>query len=135
MSRYAGRCLCGAVTWQSDAEALWAGYCHCESCRRAAPADFVSWIGLPRMSVKWSGDNLNVRETSAGVERGHCAACGTGMFYRNATLPDEIHLYAATLDDPNMYTPQAHYHWAERLPWTVFNDDLPRHSASAEASD
>lgn len=132
MTKYSGRCHCGAVKWQSDAEVLWAGHCHCESCRRAAPADFVSWMGLPRAQVRWDGDNLNVRETSPGVERGHCETCGTGMFYRNAVWPDEIHLYAATLDDPTLYKPQAHYHWEERLPWTAVDDGLPRYTGSED---
>lgn len=132
MTTYSGRCLCGAVSWQCAAEPLWAGYCHCESCRRAAPADFVSWLGLPRSDMRWNGDHLNVRETSPGVERGHCGTCGTGMFYRNAIWPSEIHVYAATLDDPTLYRPQAHYHWAERLPWTRAHDRLPRYPGTAE---
>jgi hypothetical protein len=57
------------------------------------------------------------------------------MFYRNTIWPDEIHLYAATLDDPSTYKPQAHYHWAERLPWVIVDDGLPRFAGSADAAE
>ena len=135
MSTYSGRCYCGAITWQSDADVLWAGHCHCESCRRAAPADFVSWIGFPWAEVDWSGESMKIRQTSPGVERGHCATCGTSMYYRNVRWPTEIHLHAATLNDPTLYQPKAHYHWDERLPWTVASDDLPRYVGEGDLAD
>ena len=42
-------------------------------------------------------------------------------------FPDETHLYAASLDDPNLYRPTAHIFWSERLPWIELSDDLPKH--------
>lgn len=55
------------------------------------------------------------------------------MLYQNEIWPTETHLYAATLDDPGQFSPQAHYHWAERVAWLSITDDLPKHAASANA--
>lgn len=43
----------------------------------------------------------------------------------------EIHLYAATLDDPAGFTPRFHVHYGEKLEWLHLTDDLPRYAAAA----
>ena len=129
-----GRCACGAVTWATDAPDLWAGHCHCDSCRRASSAPVTSFFGVPRNSVDWSGD-IAIRSSSLGVHRGFCAACGTQVYYQYDGWPDETHLYAATLEDPTQFTPQAHYHYAERVPWLTVSDDLPKYSGSADTTE
>lgn len=55
------------------------------------------------------------------------------MRYRNDIWPDEEHLYAATLDDPSLFKPEAHYHYAERLSWVHLEDGLIKYEGSAEA--
>ena len=56
------------------------------------------------------------------------------MYYQNELWPMETHLYAASLEEPTKFSPQAHYHWAERLPWVQIADDLPKFAASAEGA-
>ncbi|MEL7114631.1 MAG: GFA family protein [Pseudomonadota bacterium] len=133
MTALSGRCFCGAVAWATEGPVLWAGHCHCESCRRATSAPFTSYLGVPRDSVTWQGD-LSDHQTSGGrVLRQFCGLCGTQMTYHSAAWPDETHLYAATLDDQTRFIPEAHFHWAERRPWVRINDDLPKHDGSADA--
>lgn len=129
-----GQRACGAVRFATDADPLWAGHCHCDSCRRASSAPFTSFFGVPRDSVVWTGTTAE-RESSDGVTRGYCLSCGSQVFYQNAIWPTETHLYAALLDDPNQFQPQAHYHYAERLPWLHASDDLPKYPGSADTTD
>ena len=126
-----GRCLCGRVRWSAPGPVLWAGHCHCESCRRASSAPVTSFFGVARNSVAWEGETA-VYASSPGNERGYCPSCGAQMFYRSERWPEETHLYAATLDDPAQFVPEAHYHYAERLPWLNIVDVLPRHAGSAD---
>lgn len=86
---------------------------------------------MPRDGVTWQG-NVSVYSSSPGNERGYCPQCGSQMFYRSGRWPEETHLYAASLDDPSAFTPQAHYHFAERVTWLNVVDDLPKHEGSAE---
>lgn len=56
------------------------------------------------------------------------------MLYRSQRWPDETHLYAVTLDDPSLFQPKAHFHWAERVPWLTVVDDLPKYASTADDS-
>jgi hypothetical protein len=122
-----GRCLCGAVTWISTGPILWAALCHCDDCRRAASADYVSWFGVPRAATSWRGPRKGFKSSSR-VWRSFCGECGTPMSFQTESFPEEIHLYAATLDDRSAYRPSAHIFWSERLPWVDVGDDLPKHA-------
>ena len=134
MSEFSGRCLCGNVTWRTAASPLWSGHCHCDSCRRASSAPLTSFFGVPRDGVTWTGD-IAINVSSEQVQRGFCAACGSQMYYQSTLWPTETHLYAATLEDPSKFQPQAHYHYAERLSWFEVTDDLPKYPGSADGSD
>lgn len=137
MSEMTGRCFCGHVSWRSAGPVLWAGNCHCESCRRATSSPFTAFFGVPRSGIQWSGqDALRVLTSSDGhVARRFCGHCGTQMTYESDRWPDEGHLYAATLDDPSQFEPQAHFHFAERLSWIEIDDELPKYPGSADASE
>jgi hypothetical protein len=127
-----GHCLCGQITWTLTGPFLWSGHCHCDSCRRACSAPYTSFVGAARRDVVWGGE-MAVRRTSDGqVQRGFCASCGSQMYYHSDTWPDETHLYVATMVDPTPFRPQAHFHYAERLPSTQITDDLPKYPGGAD---
>lgn len=100
--------------------------CHCEDCRRAASSDYVSWFGVERALTRWSGPRRRY-SSSPGVVRSFCGECGAPLSFETEVLPEEVHLYAATLDDPALYVPTAHIYWSEHLPWIAVADDLPKH--------
>ncbi len=52
------------------------------------------------------------------------------MAYENDRDPEEIHLYAASLEDFRDFSPQFHVYWAEKVPWIALSDDLPRYDRS-----
>ena len=131
MSNLSGRCACGAVRWSSDATMLWAAHCHCESCRRATGAPFTSYFGLPAEAVKWTGTLAAFESSEGSVARHFCATCGTHMSYASTRWPEEVHLYAASLDDPSAYRPTAHVYFGARLPWVELDDGLPKYTDTA----
>ncbi len=121
-----GRCLCGDITYRADAPPLWQAHCHCESCRRATSAAFASFFGVQDGHWHWTGRQPATYASSEGVWRDFCPRCGAQMAYRSTRFPDEIHFYAASLDDPAAYAPTAHVHTAEQLPWVHLSDGLIR---------
>jgi hypothetical protein len=127
MSTRSGRCLCGAVTFEYEGSENWRGYCHCESCRRNTSSPVTAFFGVPRTAYRFTGAAPAAYESSPGVRRLFCRRCGTPMAYDADRFPDEIHFYAASLSDPKNFSPQAHFHYAERLPWLELKDDLPKH--------
>lgn len=90
----------------------------------------TSYFGVARAQVTWKGVR-SFWNSSPGVTRGSCSECGTPMHYMSTRWPGEIHLVAVTLDDPTLYKPTAHVHWAKRLLWLTLDDDLPRHDDRA----
>ena len=134
MAKLSGRCACGRVTWASSGPILWAGHCHCESCRRACSTPFTSFFGVPRDSIVWQGEMSDCFTSGGTVNRKHCPICGSQMTCELDRWPDEAHLYAATLDDSSLFVPEAHYHFAESLPWIELSDTLPRFPGSADTT-
>ena len=135
MADLTGRCACGAVRWSSPGPILWAGHCHCDSCRRATASPMTSFFGVPRDTLRLSGP-LGERLTSDGVvRRQHCTDCGSQITYQYEGWPDETHLYATGLDDPSAFQPEAHFHYAEKLPWLSITDDLPKYPGSADTTE
>ncbi len=127
MMSASGRCLCSAVRYKFDPDALlWAGYCHCESCRRACSAPVTAYFGVRVSAWRWFGEPARF-QSSPLAERYFCPGCGSQLAYRTQKLPDEIHGFAASLDDPATYVPKAHFFHAEALPWLHIDDDLKRH--------
>ena len=131
MTLTSGRCLCGDVAYQYSGPENWRGHCHCESCRRNCSAAIVSFFGVPRAAYRFTGAAPAIYESSPGVRRLFCRRCGTPMAYDADRYPDEIHFYAASLDDPENYAPEFHVHYGERLAWLNVADELPKYERSA----
>ena len=120
-----GRCLCGNVRFSFQGPPNWQAHCHCESCRRNCASAFTSYLGVSHGRWSWTGATPAFYSSSPGVHRHFCPRCGTPMAFEGAPWPDEIHFYAATLDDPATYAPSLHVNWNEHLPWIKLNDGLP----------
>jgi len=130
MTTTSGRCLCGDVTYEFSGPENWRAYCHCDSCRRNTSSPVTAFFGVPRQAFRFTGKQPAVYQSSPGVRRLFCGRCGSPMAFDADRYSDEIHLYAASLEDPARYQPQCHVHCAERLPWFDVKDDLPRYQGS-----
>ncbi len=136
-----GRCLCGAVRLQLLSPTLFCSHCHCESCRRAHAAAFVTWTGVPeeRFSLLRGQDMLTRFQSSPGAFRCFCRACGSVLFtYYTAQHADfgdaagTIYVPVAVLNDPLDRAPASHVSFEERVPWFPFHDELPRYRAKSD---
>lgn len=122
----AGRCSCGQVRFEITGTPKWVAHCHCSDCRRVSGAPYVTYVGLLRGQVDWSGAAPRRYNSSPGVVRNYCGSCGTPLSYEGDRWPDEIHILAGTLDDPAALKPQAHVYVGQKLPWVQLSDGLPR---------
>jgi predicted N-acetyltransferase YhbS len=129
-----GRCLCGDVRYEFDGPPNWQDHCHCESCRRATSSAFTSYFAVSHGRWRWTAAAPARFESSPGVMRFFCPACGSQMAYQSAVRSDEIDFHAATLDDPTQFRATAHDHWDEHLPWLHLNDGLPRNRSPRRLS-
>lgn len=136
-----GRCLCGAVRIALEPPTLFASHCHCESCRRAHAAAFVTWTGVPdaRFAVV-QGEGEVVRfESSPGAYRCFCCRCGSAMFTYYEPSHAEFggaagstYVPVAVLQDPLDRDPDRHVSFEEAAAWFTFDDGLPRFHAKTD---
>ena len=114
-----GRCHCGAVRFVARFPSRFVAHCHCESCRRAHGAAFVTWAGFPsaQVDVTDGRDVLMVHESSPGVKRMFCGECGTKLFYASDRWPGETHVALASFDGPVDRLPSGHAFWEEHVSW------------------
>jgi hypothetical protein len=122
---YHGHCLCGQLTFEVSARPRWVSYCHCASCRRHSASPVACFVNFKSKDVRFGGERTRY-SSSPGVTRSHCAICGTPISYETRRRDDEIDLYLNAFDHPEVFTPQGHAFFHERIPWFDTRDDLPR---------
>ena len=98
---------------------------------RKLPAQYVlagtTFFAVPTDGFAFEGEQPGAYASSPGVIRRFCRTCGTPMSFERVSKPEEIHLYAASLDDADGFVPELHSFWSERVPWLSIVDDLPKH--------
>jgi hypothetical protein len=117
-----GRCHCGGVRFVARFPSRFACHCHCESCRRAHSAAFVTWIGFPSAQVEVLGgaDSLAAHESSPGTARKFCRACGTKLFFESERWAGETHVALPAFDTPVDRVPHGHVFAEEHVGWLPF---------------
>ena len=125
-----GHCLCGKTRWEYEGDPSWGCYCHCDDCRRNCAAPVVAWLGVPLASFKWTGQAPKTIESSKGVFRHFCNDCGSPLGFEADHYPGGMHLYAASMDEPQNFQPTFHVNYQSKLPWFEMSDDLPKHDGT-----
>ena len=65
MAQITGGCLCGAVKYSTDAEAIRTVVCHCTICQRHVGSAFATLMAFPTGSIAVSG-KLKTTPNQAG---------------------------------------------------------------------
>lgn len=123
-----GSCYCKAVRFECELPARFVAHCHCNNCRRAHGAGFVTWAGFVdgKYRITQGEESIGRYLTETGATRSFCSKCGTMMMYSSPRWPGEVHIAAGVLDDPLEQMPTVHV-YADRAPaWSPILDDLPR---------
>ena len=128
MSLMQGRCLCGAVQYELAAPFVSAAHCHCESCRRANGAAFVSWGTVARLhfELRAGATSLNRFTSSPGAVRISCRICGSPLFMEYDGEPDWTYVTLASLISAPQPPPDRHFSYEENVSWFSVSDSLPR---------
>lgn len=127
-----GHCLCGRAGWEIKGEPGSSCYCHCDDCRRNCAAPVVAWLGVAIENFKWLGAAPKTFKSSKAVTRYFCGSCGTPLGLVAEHYPGAIHVYAASLDDPENFEPTFHLNYKSKLPWLELNDDLAKYEGTLQ---
>ena len=123
-----GSCLCGAVAFEADLPSRFCAHCHCNNCRRAHGAAFVTWVGFPNQQFRFTkGESNLVRfKTDTAATRSFCVTCGTTLTYESARWAGEVHVVRANIEGDIDRAPGAHVYVDHRASWWSIDDDLPQ---------
>lgn len=104
--RLEGGCLCGRLRYRLERvkSAYW---CHCTMCRRASGSAALPWVSVAREDLVFIAGTPAVFESSPGVTRRFCGACGSPIVFDMARESD-VDVTIGTLDDPDRVQPTHH---------------------------
>lgn len=130
-----GKCLCGAVQYQSTGPALFSVICYCRDCQRSSGSAGVPVLGVPKASFTYSGP-LQTSHISGGsgrsAVRNFCSRCGSMLFGTPESEPDLVTIYTGTLDEPAEFQPNAAIFTASRPSWAKLAAPLAEFAAHPE---
>ena len=122
-----GQCLCGAVRYGGEADPHFQVKCYCTDCRKTSAAGHAAMIGFHASAISVSGEVKEFHSKSdsgTDVIRAFCPTSGSGVYSRNASMPQMIFLRASTLDDPNLFAPQLVVYASRAPAWDPVADGV-----------
>ncbi|MFS3135718.1 GFA family protein [Gluconacetobacter sacchari] len=125
-----GGCLCRAVRYIAEGEPTSSGICHCETCRRAASAPRLPFIGVPSAGFRYTRGAPVEYSSSPGVIRSFCGRCGSPLTYRRNDAPGELDIMTVSLDNPRLVPPSFHVWTDDALDWDWNTETLTRYPRS-----
>ncbi|MFT4659057.1 MAG: hypothetical protein ACI8V4_003253 [Ilumatobacter sp.] len=84
-----GACLCGGVTWATNADVRSVLECHCERCQRLT-GNYMAATAAPTDQLDIIGDDLRWYSPvgDSNVAYGFCSTCGSTLFFRSGITDD-----------------------------------------------
>jgi hypothetical protein len=125
----AGQCLCGAVTYEVNAEPILARTCWCHVCQAVGAGSATVNVFFPTDAVRIVGqlaDYERVADSGTRMHRRFCPKCGVHMFVHAESRAHITGIRAGTLNDPEIARPQMTI-WTSSAPsWACIAEDIPR---------
>jgi len=124
-----GRCLCGAVRWESVEPPITTRVCWCRDCQYLGAGSGTVGACFRTATFKVTGttsDYLSVADSGNRMHRRFCPRCGTPLFSEAEARPHLVFVRVGTFDDPELAKP-AMTIWTSSAPkWACISDVAPR---------
>lgn len=127
--KYEGRCLCGRVSFASDADPVFQFNCHCRDCQKSTGCGYAPVMFFARGALKLWGEmtyHTNTGGSGHMIARGFCSHCGAQMVGDADIAGTLLSVRAGTLDKPHLYTPKADVFVSQAAAWDAMDPQLPK---------
>lgn len=130
-----GSCLCRAVRFKAVLPSKFCSHCHCNNCRRAHGAAFVTWVGFlaGHVEVVEGAELLKRYRTDTDATRSFCSSCGSTLFFESERWAGEIHVTRANIDGEIDRSPESNFYVDHSASWWSIDDELPRYGGESGA--
>ncbi|TGL86405.1 aldehyde-activating protein [Leptospira congkakensis] len=122
---YSGGCACGNIQYKITEEPIFMNDCQCRDCQRMSGTGHGSYLTFrSRSAVKVEGETTNfdmVGDSGNIKTSSFCPKCGSPVYMTFAAMPELFTIHAASLNDPNLYKPQAVTYTIKGLSWDHLN--------------
>ena len=124
-----GRCLCGAIRWESAQPPIVTRVCWCRECQYIGAGSGTVNACFRTATFTVTGktnDYRSVADSGSQMHRRFCPSCGTPLFSEAETRPHLIFVRVGTFNDPNLADP-AMTIWTSSAPhWAQIDTALPQ---------
>lgn len=134
-STFSGGCLCGSVRYESQAEPMVVGHCHCVDCRKSSGTGHCTHMVIPKDAFTVTGEiRFYDHPADSGniISRGFCPTCGCAIYSKNSGMPEIVFPRASSLDDPEVAKPQMVVYASRAPSWDAVDSSLPSFPEMAE---
>ena len=129
MTVHHGGCLCGAVRFEVEGEAILSGACFCRDCQYVSGGAAAYGMMFPAEAIRVTKGEMTAfvvkGESGADVYRHFCPKCGVHLISHNNGYPQFKSVKAGVLDDPSQFQSQGSIWVASAQPWHQIDKDLP----------
>ncbi|MEP2530255.1 GFA family protein [Shimia sp.] len=116
-----GSCLCGDISFATEATPRGTSMCHCGQCRKQSGGIWSSAF-VPEADLNISGP-VSWFASSDVARRGFCARCGSYLFWK-ANDEDTISFALGAIDGPTGLTLEKHIFVADKGDYYALRDDV-----------
>ena len=124
-----GKCLCGAVRWESSEAPIVTRVCWCRECQYlgAGSGTVNACFRVAAFTITGkTTDHVDIASSGNRMHRRFCPVCGTPLFSEAESRPHLIFARVGTFDDPDLAKPAMTIWTASAPSWACINEDLPR---------
>jgi len=136
MAKITGHCLCGAVSYESDAEPMFTANCHCSDCRAATGSTYTTLSFFKADDVRITGETASYQhqaDSGNTMTKRFCPNCGSPLFGENSGREGMISVRAGTIDQVELVKPARNVYVSSKIPSTPLDPDLPASAKMPEA--
>jgi hypothetical protein len=101
-SKFTGRCMCNAVTYEVTGSPVIVAQCHCDECRRLSGTGHSIGAMFAKEQVVLTGELSEFKYNSdmgSEVTKAFCGICGSPIYGTNTRSPDHLTLTLGSIDD------------------------------------
>jgi len=122
-----GGCMCGKVRYEITEKPLFTQACHCKDCKVLTGSSFVLNTSVldNTLVVKGEVSSIELKAGSgASCKTYFCKRCGTFVYADYDSAVKRLTVRTKTLDQANIFPPQAHIFIKNKDPWIKLSDDV-----------
>ena len=122
-----GNCFCKKTTWEFEGDMTWGCYCHCDDCRKASGAAYLTNLFVKAEGLTIEGERMEFKhkaDSGSDMTKVNCAKCGSPVYGLNSSREGIVVIRAGSLDQKELVKPGVNLFVPHKIPSTPLDEDL-----------